>query len=226
MEDLAHFEMGDQLAGGSLRQCTLVLEQFAAAHRAFWGAKVLDESFWLIPLDLDARLRAGVYRRSVRALRDVAPAGMEPYIEFLRSAGGEVVRRLSADAPRTLIHCDLRLDNVCFDGDQCAFFDWQLVRSGPAAYDVAYFIGGALSKDASIEDEQTLLRSYHDALGVADYSFEAFHRDYQRGLIASLAAVAPTSEFSIDEGRGQEMMQRWRERLLARLQHVDLDRLL
>lgn len=226
MEDLGDFEPGDQLAGASVERCAQILEQFASTHRAFWGSEVLDESFWLIPLGVDAHMRAGIFKRSAPALRDVAPEGMEPYIDKLLELGGNLVKRLEADAPRTLVHCDLRLDNMCFDGDLCAFLDWQLVRSGPAAYDVAYFIGGALSPETPAADELRLLRHYHEALGVADYPFDSFHRDYQRALLASLPALAPTEGFNIDEGRGQEMMQRWRERLLARLENVDLDRLI
>ncbi len=226
MEDLAGFEAGDQLEGASLDACARVLEQFAATHRAFWGSPRLDESFWLMPLDLDARMRAGLYRKSVPALREIAPPELLPWVDTLRDLGGALVRRLAAEAPRTLIHCDLRLDNVCFDGDRCAFLDWQLVRSGPAAYDVGYFLGGALPPDTSAADEQGLLRAYHDALGVADYGFERFERDYQRGLLASLTVLAPSADFEIDEGRGEAMMQRWRERLVARLAHVDVDRLL
>ncbi len=225
MEDLKSFEVGDQLAGASVERCRRVLEAFAAIHRRFWGCDSLDESFWLVPLALDARIRAGVFRKSAKALREVAPPGLEPYVEKLRSLGGELVRRLASEAPRTLIHCDLRLDNVCFDGDDIAFLDWQLVRSGPAAYDVAYFLGGALEPEVSAEAEQRLLRIYHDALGVDDYAFDRFQRDYQRGLLASLAALAPTSDVAIDEGRGQELMHRWRLRLKARLDHVDLNAL-
>lgn len=224
MEDLGTFEPGDQLAGASVERCARVLEQFAATHRAFWESPSLDDSFWLIPLGIDARMRAGIFRRSGPALRSVAPDGMQPYIDKLLELGGDLVKRLEADAPRTLIHCDLRLDNVCFDGERCAFLDWQLVRSGPAAYDVAYFIGGALPPETTEAEELRLLHRYHDALAVADYPFDRFHRDYQRGLLATLPSLAPTTDFNIDEGRGQAMMQRWRERLLARLSHVDLDR--
>lgn len=226
MEDLRELTPGDQLAGGSIEQCASVLEQFAATHRAFWGAADLDDKFWLLPFDIDARMREGMFRKSAPALHAVAPDGMRPYIEKLSRFGADLSKRLTAEAPTTLAHCDLRLDNMCFDGDACTFLDWQLVRSGPAAYDVAYFLGGALSPETTAAEEQHILRRYHDALGVADYPFEQLHRDYQRGLLVSLAALAPSADFAIDEGRGESMMQRWRERLLARLAHVDLERIL
>ena len=136
------------------------------------------------------------------------------------------MRRFVADAPATLVHNDLRLDNVCFAGDHCAYLDWQLARSGPAAYDVAYLIGGALSSEVSHDDEKSLVREYHRALDVAGYGFETFWRDYQRALMLTAASVVPTPDVEIDEGRGQEMMDRWRERLSARLVHVDVDSLL
>jgi len=225
MEDLREHEPGDQLEGASPDQCAAVLEQFAATHRAFWESEVLDESFWLLPFDIDARMREGMFRKSLPALREIAPDGLQPAVEKLGQLGAELTKRLAADAPRTLVHCDLRLDNVCFEGEQCTYLDWQLVRSGPAAYDVAYFMGGAMPAETPAAEEQRVLRRYHEALGVPEYTFDRFHRDYQRGLLVSLAALAPTADFEIDEGRGQEMMQRWRERLQARLAHVDLEQL-
>jgi len=38
-------------------------------------------------------------------------------------------------------------------------------------------------------------------------------------------SIVPTPEIEIAEGRGMEMMDRWRERLTARLIHVDEDAL-
>jgi thiamine kinase-like enzyme len=226
MEDLGEFQPGDQFAGASPEACARVLEQFAPAHRHFWQADGLDDKFWLLPYEIDARMRQGMLRATLDQFRAEASERLRPYVEWLAENSARLTTALAADAPVTLIHCDLRLDNICFDGDRCAFLDWQLTRSGPAAYDVGYFLGGALSEEVSAAEEDRILARYHTALGQHDYPFERFYHDYQRALMASLASVMPTPDIAIDAGRGQAMMARWRSRLEARLARVDVDTLL
>ena len=221
MEDMGDLEVGDQWLGATDAQVEQVLTQIAGTHRAFWGDAKLTELFWLLPMDLDARMRARMFRWSLRAWRANANAILGERLDWLDAQGAGLMRRFMADAPSTLVHNDLRLDNVCFAPDHCAYLDWQLARSGPAAYDVAYLIGGAMSVETSHEDEKAIVRTYLEALDVAGYPFETFWRDYQRGLMLTAMSVVPTPDVEIDEGRGAEMMDRWRDRLTARLAHVD-----
>jgi len=226
MEDLGQFRPGDQFEGASAEDCVQVLEHFAEAHRAFWQGPGLDDKFWLLPLDIDAHMREGMFRQTLDTFIDQASERLSPYVEWLGANSATLTRRLVEDAPTTLIHCDLRLDNICFNGSDCAYLDWQLTRSGPAAYDVAYFLGGALEADVTDAEEDHILIRYHRALGLDDYPFDRFRVDYHRGLMLSLMAVMPSEDFAIDEGRGQDMMSRWRDRLEARLQRVDVHTLL
>ncbi|MEM1434404.1 MAG: phosphotransferase [Pseudomonadota bacterium] len=226
MEDLAEFEAGDQLAGADPETCARVLEQFAAVHSAFWNGTGIADRFWLLPMDIDARMREGMFRRTHKRYVAEAGADLAPYVAWFADHSAELTRRLAAEAPPTLMHGDLRLDNVCFAGQDCAFIDWQLVRTGPAAYDVAYFLTSALKTAATVAEEDEILKRYHRALGRADYPYERFFRDYQRGLLLSLPATAPMVDFDIDTGRGQAMMSRWRERLRARITRVHLNSLL
>jgi len=226
MEDLGDLESGDQLAGASVDQCRRVLTQIASTHRAFWGSPDLEDKFWLLPMDIDSRMRHWMFKRSLPAFQKIVAPEMQIYLDWLGANSTTLMKAFARDAPQTLIHCDLRLDNVCFGADRCVYLDWQLTRSGPAAYDVAYFLGGALPSETSARDELELLREYHRALDVADYPFESFLRDYQRGLVLSIASLSPTEDIEIDEGRGQEMMTRWLDRLTARLQNVQVGDLL
>ena len=131
------------------------------------------------------------------------------------------MRSFVEEAPSTLLHCDLRLDNVVFDGDDCAFIDFQLVRRGPAAYDVAYFLSSALREDATAEQEMELLERYHAALNVADYPFEALRRDYQRAVLIVLAGLSSTDDVDFANERGADMMAAWLRRLQRRAASVD-----
>lgn len=226
MEDLGDLEVGDQWVGATVDQCATVLAQIAGTHRQFWNAPELAERFWLLPMDIDARMRHRMFKKSLSGFRDIAKDEMKPYLDWVERHGADLMAAFTRDAPHTLVHCDLRLDNVCFEPDGCAYLDWQLTRVGPAAYDIAYFLGGALSPDVTSSEEQQLLHHYHRALDVPDYSFASFLRDYQRALMLTVTSLAPTEDIEIDQGRGQEMMERWRARLAARLKHVDIKTLL
>ena len=226
MEDLGAFEPCDQYEGADAVFCAAVLEQFAPAHRAFWGDGPFADRFWLLPMDIDARMREGIFRQTLAQFLAEADDSLKPYVSWVGEHYAALTRRLTAEAPTTLVHCDLRLDNVCSNGSECAYLDWQLIRSGPAAYDVAYFIGSALHPETSPEAEDECLARYHRALAVPDYDFPRFRRDYERGLLLTLTSVMPSDDFAIDAGRGQTMMARWRARLAARLQRVDVSTLL
>jgi hypothetical protein len=222
MEDLGDLEVGDQLAGASVEQCAQVLEHIASTHRLFWNSSQLADKFWLLPMDIDSRMRHGMLKKSLPAFRSIATPEMQPYLDWLEAHGVTLMKSFARDAPQTLVHCDLRLDNVCFGTEGCAYLDWQLTRVGPAAYDIAYFLGGALPPETTASQERELVREYHRKLDVTDYSFESFWRDYQRGLMLTVSSLSPTEDIEIDLGRGQAMMSRWLERLTARLQHVEV----
>ena len=100
------------------------------------------------------------------------------------------------------------------------------MRKGPAVYDVAYFISSALPAEASDEEEEQVLRTYHSALGVADYDYAVFKRDYQRALLLILAGLSGATDVDLANDRGAEMMQAWMNRLKARVRSIDLTSIL
>jgi aminoglycoside phosphotransferase (APT) family kinase protein len=151
---------------------------------------------------------------------------MQVYLDWLGENSASLMTSFARDAPHTLVHCDLRLDNVCFDSNRCAYLDWQLTRVGPGAYDIAYFLGGALPPETSASEERDLLHEYHRKLDIPDYPFESLWRDYQRALMLTVPFLSPSEDVKIDQGRGQEMMSRWLERLNSRLQNVEISTLL
>ena len=221
MEDLKDFQVGDQLEGTTVDFCRQALTAIAPTHRSYWESPKLRNQFWLLPLNIDARMRHGLFRKALPMFRETAATELLPYVDWLEVNGHSLMQQFIADAPETLLHCDLRLDNVCFSNAGCAFIDWQLVRRGPAAYDVAYFLASALSTEVDQATEQALLVDYHRALAVPGYDYDAFARDYQRALLLIVSILATSGTIAIDEGRGQVMMARWLERLTARLQNIE-----
>jgi hypothetical protein len=217
---------GDQLAGLDVGGCQRVLRGIAPMHQKYWNAPALEEHFWLMEMDIDARMRQGTFLAHVEQYEKIMGATVAPHLNWLREHGEILLRRFHGDVPSTLLHCDLRLDNVIFNGEVCAFIDFQLVRSGPAAYDVAYFVTSALHETATDEEREEVLKDYHAALAAPDYDYAEFKRDYQRGLMVILSTLSSTDDVELGESRGQSMMSAWLRRLAACLQSVDLPRLL
>ena len=62
----------------------------------------------------------------------------------------------------TLIHSDLRADNLLFspDGSAVTLIDWQGVGIGPAGWDLAYLLSQSLDVDTRRANEQDLLDRY------------------------------------------------------------------
>ncbi len=133
--------------------------------------------------------------------------GVEPFLERWKDRLPEEIRQLVLDlrpvyreilaeiatAPETLIHTDLHLDNIAFDGSHgVTVIDWQSISRGPAAIDLAAFLSVSLDADARRAAESDLLRGYHDVLvahGVTGYSHDQLWRDYRLALLCILANI-------------------------------------
>jgi len=237
IEDLAPDRPGDQMKGCDAAQARGVVESIARLHARFWRDAALETCSWLRRLDLNPRTLHCVFLENSPAFRarfaDRAP-GLARILDWLEANALELMRSLHASGPETLLHGDLRLDNVTFPPDGAAsapagFLDWQLCGRGPGVYDVAYFLSGALSADVPAPATIGLVEDYHAMLcaqGVTDYSREACLRDYQRGLLCTLHRVASTDTMDLGDARGADLLAVWMERSLARLEGVDFDALL
>ena len=226
IEDINYGTPGDQVAGASVAECQRVLGKLALVQAKFWHGKDIADRFWLLPLTIDRRMRHHMFMRSKpnfeATFADLMDQGLRAHMERLVAHGIDFATSLEA-APMTLLHCDLRLDNVMFTADDVVFLDWQLVRRGVGAYDVAYLLGGALATDLSPDDDERLLRWYFDELvknGVDDYSFHAFTDHYRLSLYLILQTLSTTDQVELGEGRGLQMIRTWIERLHRRLDNA------
>ncbi len=236
IEDIAQARSGDQVSGASAEACRTILQTVARTHAAYWQSQNLGGHFWLLPQNIDARMRYQTFLKSRPAFRALFPeilgAGLERYVDWLDPNGANLMTLLTETAPETLIHCDLRLDNILFDearANDVVLLDWQLVRRGVAAYDVAYFLSGALraAEKGSVVDD--LLADYHRALcdaGITDYPLADFRRDYHRALLLVLQTLTSIDQMEMGDDRGIELMISWMRRLLARLRDVNLETVL
>ena len=214
MEDLAPAEQGDQIAGCSVEQATLAVEEAAKLHGPRWGDPALHELAWL-----DRSSTTG-------GMAGMLGAFWDGFVERYRStldpvtldAGPQLmalVPALSAarHTPQTPVHTDYRLDNMLFGttdgGRPLTVVDWQTVQLGIGPSDVAYFLGNAVEPEVRRSCERDLVARYHGALvddyGVDGYSFDQCWDDYVRSSYASLIMAVFASMMVGRTDRGDAM---------------------
>lgn len=157
----------DQLRGIDIRRAELVLDEVARLHGTWWDDPRLATLDWLPRLD-------GAARR--HNIDTITRTGWEPLCALLGEALSPVEHALGAELPArvaeilvglgrlpsTLIHSDLRADNLLFapDGSAVTLVDWQGAGIGPPAWDLAYFLSQSLDVDTRRANEQVLLDRY------------------------------------------------------------------
>ena len=210
MEDLAPGRQGDQLAGCSVEDAALALEQLARLQGPRWGDAALLEYPLLTGTSQDTQLLKELYQ----ALK---PGFLERYAHRLGDEYIDVVRRVGESlhtyndlytGPPGLIHIDYRLDNMMFGGPYpLTVVDWQSLSTGCPVADASYFLGTSVLPEARRAEERALLRHYLDVLrgyGV-DWSEDdclACYRNYApAGLIMAVIASMIVGETE----RGNDM---------------------
>ena len=212
LEDLAPARPGDQIAGCSVEQAALAIDQAARLHGPRWGDPALGKMGWLEPSTSSAvsELLPALWPGFVDRYGDrLQPVTLDEGPRLIASLPAMQLRRPPA---RTVVHNDYRLDNMLF-GDEAGsrpltVVDWQTVRLGLGPHDVAYFLGNAFEAEVRRSCEAALLRRYHDALvdrGVPNYSFDQCWDDYCRSSYASLVMALFASMFVGRTDRGDEM---------------------
>jgi hypothetical protein len=211
LDDIAPAVQGDQIAGCTVDQAALAMDEAAKLHGPRWGDPALADLAWLD--------RSGTISPSVvlgmwegfcdRYRSTLSPVALEEGDRLM----GALDRWWGPRAERpTVVHGDFRLDNMLFGTGPGArpltVVDWQTVQLGVGPHDVAYFLGNAFEPEVRRSCEEQLVRRYHDALvdlGVTGYSFERCWADYARASHASFLMAVFASMLVERTARGDEM---------------------
>ena len=196
LEDLRGGRQGDVLAGCSIDDAALVLEELARFHARWWGERAPRNGFGR--LTRDGRQWQDRYERQVETFLERhegrAPAEVSTLASRLQPRLAEVAETLYG-RPRALTHGDLHLDNVLFDArgpGSVAVLDWQTVAVGTPAWDVTLFVVDSLSVEDRRAAEAELRDRYLAALaveGVCDYSHEDLRLECGLSLLLLLAGT-------------------------------------
>jgi aminoglycoside/choline kinase family phosphotransferase len=215
LEDLAPAVQGDQVAGCSVDEAALVIEEAAKLHAPLWGAAELDGLDWAVRWSQESQ-------DGLQAMLTVLwPNFVERYGDQLDDDVVEMGYRFIAGLPgyygyrpqpHTVIHNDFRLDNLLLGtpagGPPVAVVDWQTVGVGPGALDVSYFLGAGLSVDDRRAHEEALVRQYHEALlaaGVEGYDADRCWADYRAFAFAGFHMAVLASMIVERTDRGDAM---------------------
>ena len=147
LSDLAPARAGDQLEGLGLAGLVPCIEAAAKLHRYLWDDPGLAQMPALARDNAD--LIRAMFPQLYVGFRERYATRLAPEVLDL---GAGIVEKLDAylarePAARTIVHGDLRIDNILFapDGESCWLVDWQTLGRGSGAADLAYLVGTSIA---------------------------------------------------------------------------------
>ena len=212
LDDIVGATQGDQIEGCTPEVASAVVREMAALQGSSFGSPVLERSGWLNRSTPDsdaftASVVASVYPAFVERYGDqLSPEHRELFDAFIPQMEQWFALR---GGPRTIVHGDLRLDNLLFTQEpRPVIVDFQTMNWGNAGYDLAYFVGGCLTPEIRHACEENLIADYHDALealGVTGYSIDDLKDDYRRECFGGVMMAVGASMLVKQTRRGDQM---------------------
>jgi hypothetical protein len=215
LEDLAPAVQGDQLAGCTLAQAALALDELAKLHAPRWGDARLAALPWL------HRNTPEALAVSSGMLPALLPGFLGRYAAHLAPEHVLVAERLMTglgrwlgdrEPPFVIQHGDYRVDNMLFGtaagGHPLTVVDWQTAVWGAPLADVSYFLGASLPTEVRRVHERALVRAYYDAIragGAGGLAWDRCWRDYRKFTFGGLLMAICASMLVVQTARGDEM---------------------
>ena len=228
LEDMAAARLGDQVSGATLAEAEFIVTQLARFHARWWNDASLLQQSWLWPSEAAIRRLPELFEQGIGPLRETMQDRFSDVLKLVERMTA-LVPSLAATfgeqfppKPFTLVHGDMRLDNLFFPSEsdgRFAVVDWQGVAVGSPGNELAYFLVLSLPVGVRREHEAPLLARYHSELaenGVTGYPLRQLRRDYSRGILVQLLGL-PVLSGTLDFGseRGQALASAALERISA-----------
>lgn len=229
LEDLSDWRPGDDLVACDVATADAALSELALLHGARWADPGLEALPWLnrYPAGNIGTLGTGM-QRALPLLLDRCGAALTPeetdvLERFARAADGYESKGFGG--PRTIVHADVRSDNLLIGSDRVCLLDWQTLHLGDALTDVAFCLGAVLPVEARREHESELVRSYYGRLTAQGVNLPwdqcwTGYRRHSLNLLAKMLQVA--GGLDLDE-RAADMLLALTRR--AALHAIDLEAL-
>ena len=190
LQEINPCRTGDQIQGLSFRELSSVAKSIGAVHSHFWNSNQLRK-IKALPLHHynrahETRKHAQAFLRDCRFLLTKKDfKRIQYYLPTIAQALRQAKKR-----PITLVHGDLRADNLLLTRSKVFIVDWQIAARGLGAFDLARVIGGSSARPLTIRDQHKLVGFWHQTLrqgGVRGYNLSDAWRDYRIGVALTLS---------------------------------------
>jgi aminoglycoside phosphotransferase (APT) family kinase protein len=190
LEDLADWDNADHLAGLSMHRARLCVAQLAGLHA--WSTDTANaaalQQFPSLDTPIARDLLLPAFAPGWQLYRAHTEAAVpEAVAVFAERFAERAVAALPALTERdTLLHGDIRADNLFFDGDRMKVVDFQFASRGCGAADIAYLVTQGLPAGVREGHDEALLREYLERLdghGVGGYGFDEAWRHYRMAAV-------------------------------------------
>ncbi len=207
LEEIRDGRNRDQLLGLTWPELASATRAIARIHARFWNSPALRRAQGL---PHHHYMRAHEMKNHLPTFLRWAqlPTRDREQFRHLPRQVAAVLERLRKQ-PLTLVHGDLRSDNIFFGRSGVKFIDWGLALAGNAAFDLARLAGGSARKPLSLLQHIDLFKLWHEELlrhGVRNYPLPQAWQDYRDATLLTLTIPvtnAPTlASFS---PRGRQM---------------------
>jgi hypothetical protein len=210
LEDIGALDGCDQLRGCPIEDVRVAALAIARHHAACWERDDIVGATWTgpvteppMPQAMDQVLaeRIPIYARRLGA---ELPPGTVEIAERIRGGLERILGRFDRP-PYTLLHGDLRADNLFFTpapNRELVAIDWQICFLGRAGYDLGYLMAQSVTTEDRRRAERSLVADYHAALvaaGATGYDLDDCWNDYRLTILWSLVySVGVVSEEAME----------------------------
>jgi len=230
LEDLDGYRLGDQVKGASLQDAQVAVSAIARMHASTWEVNLPGLISHNNPAQIEG-MQAGfelgwpvVQERLSHLIPQAAldrgsrmPANVAALLDQM------------TDGPQSLVHADVRLDNLFFGASsaasEIALIDWQSVCSSCGEQDLAYFLTQSVEPELLRAEGDGLIERYHAELvtsGVTGYSLADCRSRYRVSATYLMCyAVVISGTLDLGNERGAALGAALLGRSLAALDDLD-----
>ena len=236
MEDMGRMRIVDQVQGMAVEDAEHAVDELAAWHAQWWGRgdELAEQG---IAVSLGDPIYPAILPMVWAEGWDKVSAEID-LPEAIERVGGQrfsdamagILRDLS-QGPNTMIHGDFRADNMLFaDDGSIVLLDFQLIGSGSASYDLAYFLTQSLDAPVAAEHERALFDRWVDGLrrsGVPEGEVGRLWDDYRKAALFCLVyPVVASRGMDLDDPRQRALVECMNTRFARAVDQLDLGALL
>ena len=224
-EDLTTFcELGDQIAGCSIKEAEAAVLELAKLHRQFWNEPQLNDLEWVKP-------RRPIPENTLELLHDrLLDLLDDEQVDIVKKGVPMVLDWLRCEPKNpTLVHSDCRVDNMLFDSRDSSnpkayLIDFAETNIGDAVADVAYFLTSSISSEDRLACELELLKLHTLEIAKKDpsYTFEEAVEDYRENIVSSLCVTLFATLGLPSSPRNDLLLTKLFERNCAAVKHWTL----